>query len=140
MSYQFAHLFIYRGKIHTSQKTMYFYTDHDMSRGDKSVSTLVSLLAFSVCVSMCESPYHYIADLSSTLGFTSQNTLHTCACLYEHVLLYSYHISCSYLASFHGLHVLLLQSHLMRIGAETCNTQYLNTNPTCLQFSSFSMH
>jgi len=56
MSYQFAHLFIYRGKIHTSQKTMYFYTDHDMSRGDKSVSTLVSLLAFSVCVCPCVSP------------------------------------------------------------------------------------
>lgn len=139
MQYQFAHLFIYTGKNPCIKTPMYFYTDHDMSRGDKTVSTIVSLMAISVFVSVCEcfksintSPYLHKADLSSMLGFTSQNTNSAWLCVYLHTFSFLFtSISCSYLASFPGQHVLLLQSHLMRIGAETCNTQYLNTNPTC---------
>lgn len=112
---------------------MYFYTDHDMSKGDKKVSTIVSLIAISVCVCPCVSfpiTTKQTCHPRWALPVRTQ-TLHACVCLFEQVQLYSYHISCSYLASFPGLHVLLLQSHLMSIGAETGNTQYLNTNPTC---------
>lgn len=105
-----------------------------MSRGDKKVSTIVSLMAVCVLVSVCYKSintfsYLHKADLSSTLSFTSQNTKSVRLCVFAHVQLYFHPISCSYLASFPGLHVLLLQSHLMRIVAETCNTQYLNANP-----------
>lgn len=117
-------------------RLMKFQTDHDVCSCDKKVSTIVWLMAVCVFVSVCLKSintfsYLHKADLAPTLGFTSQNTKSVCLCVFADVQLYFYPISCSYLALFPGLHVLLLQSYLIRIGAETCNTQYLNTNPIC---------
>lgn len=132
-------LFIGVKSLH--KKTMYFYTDHDMSRGDKKVSTIVSLMAV-VCVGPCVSLISPQSRLVNHAGlYQSEHKLCMLVCVYLNTFSYiltlfpvlilprSLACMCCYCSLTWCVLVLRLATH----------STWILIQPA-LQFSSFSMH